>query len=109
MKFNKQTYDTLKWIAQIFLPAFATFISAVGASLEWDAWEEIVAVLIAFDTFLGVILQLSSNKYNNTFDGAVQLGDVDTDGTRTFTLSLPVTAEHVENSRELRLQVLPPE
>ncbi len=63
MKFSEQTYDTLKWIAQIFLPAFTTFLGVVLKCFNCQYTDIIITILVAFDTFLGTILGISSKNY----------------------------------------------
>lgn len=63
---NEKTYDILKWIAQIFLPAFTTFLGVVLKCLNVPYTDVILTILVAFDTFLGTVLGISSNRYYNT-------------------------------------------
>lgn len=64
MKMSNKTYDVLKFIAQIVLPALATLYAALAAIWNLPCAKEIPATIIAVDTFLGVILGISTNKYN---------------------------------------------
>ena len=61
---NNKTYDRLKWIAQILLPAIATLYFAIAKIWNLPYAEEIVGTITAVDTFLGVLLGISTNKYN---------------------------------------------
>lgn len=65
MIFKNTTYDKLKWIAQILLPAVATLYFALAGIWGFPYGEQIVGTLTAIDTFLGVLLGISSNKYYN--------------------------------------------
>lgn len=65
MKLNNKTYDTLKWIAQYFLPAAGTLYFALAGIWGFPYGEQIVGTITAVDTFLGVLLGLSSIQYNN--------------------------------------------
>lgn len=65
MKMSDKTYDVLKYIAQIVLPALATLYFALG-----NVWggalpyvEEIVGTIAAVDAFLGALLKISSDNY----------------------------------------------
>jgi hypothetical protein len=62
---NNKTYDTLKWVAIVLLPALATFIGGVGAYTHWQHVELAVFILTAFDTFLGTLLGISSKRYQD--------------------------------------------
>ena len=61
---NNKTYDILKYIAQIVLPAIATLYFALAGIWSFPYGEEIVGTITAIDTFLGVILGISSANYN---------------------------------------------
>lgn len=59
-----KVYDILKWIAQIALPALATMSIAVCTIWSLPYTEQIVGTITAIDTFLGVILGISTAQYN---------------------------------------------
>ncbi len=63
MKMTNKTYDVLKWIAQIFLPAFTTFLGVVLQCFHFQYTEIVITILIAFDTFLGALLGVSAANY----------------------------------------------
>lgn len=64
MKLSNKTYDILKWIAQYLLPAAGTLYFALSSIWGLPYGEQIVGTVTAVDTFLGVILGLSSAQYN---------------------------------------------
>lgn len=61
---NNKTYDILKWIAQIVLPALATLYFAIASIWGLPYAEEIVGTITAIDAFLGALLGISSYRYN---------------------------------------------
>lgn len=61
---TNKTYDILKYIAQIVLPALGTLYFALASVWGFPYGEQIVGTITAVDTFLGAILKLSSNNYN---------------------------------------------
>lgn len=61
---DNKLYDILKWIAQIFLPAIATLYFAIAGIWGLPYGEEIVGTITAIDTFLGVLLGISTYNYN---------------------------------------------
>lgn len=63
MKLSNKAYDILKWIAQYLLPAAGTLYFALASIWGLPYGEEIVGTITAVDTFLGVILGISSAKY----------------------------------------------
>ena len=63
MKFQNKTYDILKWIALVVLPALATLYGALAPTWEWPYAEQIVYTITAIDTFLGALLGISNLQY----------------------------------------------
>lgn len=59
---NKQ-YDILKWVALVLLPALGTLYFALAGIWGFPYGEQIVGTITAIDTFLGVILGISSSQY----------------------------------------------
>ena len=64
MKMNNKVYDIFKFIAQIVLPALATFYLTLAGIWGLPFGEQVSGTIMAIDTLLGAILMLSSNKYN---------------------------------------------
>ena len=63
MKMNNKTYDVLKFIAMILLPALGTLYFALAGIWKLPYGEEIVGTITAIDTFLGTLLGISNAKY----------------------------------------------
>ena len=61
---NNKIYDVLKWIAMYLLPALGTLYFALAGIWGFPYGEEIVGTITALDTFLGVILGISTMQYN---------------------------------------------
>ena len=61
---SNKTYDILKWIAMIVLPALGTLYFALAGIWNFPYGEEIVGTITALDAFLGAILGISSATYN---------------------------------------------
>lgn len=64
MKLDNKVYDTLKWIAQYFLPALGALVFAITKIWGLPYGAEIEGTILAVDAFLGGILGLSSISYN---------------------------------------------
>lgn len=60
---SNNTYDILKYIAQIVLPAIATLYGALAGIWGLPYGEQIVATISAIDLFLGAILKISTTRY----------------------------------------------
>ena len=69
MKLNNKVYDSLKWIAQYFLPALGTLYFALAGIWGFPYGEQVVGTITAVDTFIGVILGLSTMQYNKIENG----------------------------------------
>ena len=61
---SNKIYDVLKWIAQYFLPAVGTLYFALAGIWGLPFGEEVVGTITAVDTFLGVLLGISTMQYN---------------------------------------------
>lgn len=68
MRISDKTYDLLKWIALLFLPALGTLYFALSGIWGLPYGEQVLGTITAVDTFLGAILGLTSNYYKK--DGA---------------------------------------
>lgn len=66
---SNKTYDVLKYIAQVVLPALGTLYFALAGIWGFPYGEQIVGTITAIDTFLGVILKISSNQYYGKHEG----------------------------------------
>lgn len=60
---SNRTYDWLRDIAQIILPALATLYFALSGIWGLPYGEEIVGTIAAVDAFLGAVLKISSVRY----------------------------------------------
>lgn len=61
---DERVYKILKYVAQIALPAVATLYFALAGIWGFPYGEEIVGTITAVDTFLGVLLGISTATYN---------------------------------------------
>nr|DAL95507.1 MAG TPA: holin [Caudoviricetes sp.] len=60
---QNKTFDILKNVALIVIPALATFIGVVGKALEWQNTDITVIIVTAVGTFLGTVLGVSNRTY----------------------------------------------
>ena len=74
MKMSNKVYDVLKWIAQYALPALGTLYFALAGIWGFPYGEQVVGTVAAVDTFLGVILGISTYNYNKEM-GVKDYGD----------------------------------
>lgn len=69
MKISNKTYDTLKWVALYLLPALGTLYFAIASIWGLPAGDKVVGTITALDTFLGVILGISTSQYKKQVNG----------------------------------------
>ena len=62
-KMSNETYDRLKFIAQILLPACGTLYFALASIWGLPYGEQIVGTITAVDAFLGACLGISTKNY----------------------------------------------
>lgn len=64
MKVSNKVYDIGKYVAQVALPAVATFYAGLGALWGFPKTTEVVGTITLTDTLLGGLLLLGSARYN---------------------------------------------
>ena len=73
-KRRNRIYDVFKFIALIVLPALGTLYFTLDQLWGFPNADRVVGTIVAFDAFLGVVLQLSTNEYykkGKNFDGEI--------------------------------------
>lgn len=68
MTIKQETYNTLKFIAQIGLPALGTLYFALAGIWNLPSPEKVIGTIIAVDTFLGVLLGITTKPYDGTMN-----------------------------------------
>ena len=63
MKLSNTTYDSLKWFALVFIPAFEVLILTLGKIWGIPYYSEIGASVAALGVFLAALLGVSSKSY----------------------------------------------
>ena len=64
MNMNNKTYNIIKWVVLIVLPALSTLVGVLGKAYGWGGTDLAVITLTAFTTFLGTITGISAASYN---------------------------------------------
>lgn len=62
-KMENDTYDFLKYIALIALPAIGTAYFGLAQIWGFPYGEQIVGTITVIDTLLGTLLQISTSNY----------------------------------------------
>lgn len=114
MTLNNSTYDKLKFIALVVLPALATLVVAVNPLWNIPNQDAIAGTIIAIDTFLGALLGISSKQYNEAaenFDGYLHAEGEDPDtGHPNMKLVITKPPQELFGGKDVRLQIgRPPE
>lgn len=103
---SNRTYDVLKFIAQLVLPAAGALYFALSEIWGLPYGIEVVGTITAVDAFLGALLGLSSQKYNNSdakYDGSI---DVKTeDDAKLFTLNLDGDPDQLDQKQEVLFKI----
>lgn len=66
MKLSETTYDVLKWIGRVVLPAIAVLYATLGNIWNLPYIDEIPTTITALDLFLNTLLGISSENYNKS-------------------------------------------
>lgn len=64
MILDNKTYDILKWVAIIVLPALGALYFGLAKIWGFPYGEEVVGTITVIDTFLGTLLGISTSNYN---------------------------------------------
>lgn len=64
MEMSNKTYDILKYIALIVLPAVGAAYFGLAQIWGLPFGEEIVGTITVIDTLLGALLKISTDEYN---------------------------------------------
>lgn len=118
MLLSDKTYQFLKNMVQVILPAFATFYLALSGLWELPAAQQVAGTVTALAAFLGVLLKISSSQYK-TLKATEPLKNAigslvvreGSDGKKTATLEFVEEVEDVFEMDSITLQVIkaPPE
>ena len=61
---SDKTYDIMKWIVQYILPGLGVLYAIIAGATGLPYAEVVLAVVMAIDWFLGIILGISTKQYN---------------------------------------------
>lgn len=103
---NKKMYDVTKNFAQVVLPALGTLYFAIAQVWGLGHEEQIIGTIVAVDTFLGVVLHLSSTAYANSnerFDGTIDV--TETEDKKTFLLNVDSDLDDLDKRESVVLKV----
>ena len=61
---SDKTYNIMKWIVQYILPGLGVLYAIIAGTAGLPYAEIVLAIVMAVDWFLGIILGISTNQYN---------------------------------------------
>lgn len=61
---SNRTYNVLKWVVVIVLPALTTLYGSLASVWQWPDTDAILTTMTAVTTFLGALIGVSTIGYN---------------------------------------------
>lgn len=111
LQFSSRMYNLLKFCALVFFPAVATLYFALAGIWGLPYAEKIIGSIAAFDTFLGVVLHLSSVAYNSAIAASPSFGTInvskDQSGKKLFSLEVNGDPNDLDKQRQVTFKVNP--
>ena len=103
----QRQYDALKYIALVILPGIGALYFGIAQIWGLPKPGEVVGTITVIDTFLGVVLGLSSTAYKKSdapYDGVMNVLEKP-DGGLTLDLALNGSAEDLADQRAISFKV----
>lgn len=103
---NNKTYDIVKAIVQIGLPAAGTLYYTIASIWGLPKSEEVVGTLAAVATFLGVCLTIANRSYmksDERFDGTIKIHE--SEEAKAYSMQLNKTPDELDSMKEVMFKV----
>lgn len=107
MQLSSGVYNKVKWTALTLLPAIATLYFMLGNLWGFPNVEQVIGSITAVETFLGLLLGISTRQYNktaNVIDGDLIVSEVD--GEKFISLGVNGSVDQMTSKSEVRLKVV---
>lgn len=65
---SNKTYDVLKWVCLVALPALSALYAVVARAWGWPHTAEIILTIDAVGVFIGALIGVSSAQYKRAHD-----------------------------------------
>ena len=107
---SNKTYDWLKYIAQVFLPAVGALYFGLAQIWGLPNAEQVVGTVAIVDTFLGAVLFISTKQYDNSsakYDGNLIFDEEDPDR-RVLRFEVDAPLEEIAVKENLTIKVHKP-
>lgn len=66
MKLSNKTYDIIKWVVMIVLPALSALYVGLGGIWDWPYIEQVAGTISCITVFLGALMGISSASYKKS-------------------------------------------
>lgn len=107
MKLNNKVYDILKWIALYLLPALGTLYFTLSSIWGLPYGKQVVGTISAIDTFIGILIGISTSTYNkNGKDGVIEIDSSNPDKD-IYRLSVNGPMENLKYQKSIVLNIDP--
>lgn len=104
---SNKSYDALKKSTTVILPAAGALYFALAQIWHLPNAEEVVGSIAAVNTFLGVMLGVSTNSYNKKarYSGTIEVSSPPDGSKKVFSLNLDEEPEALERMDEVTFKV----
>lgn len=105
--FGDALYGKVKALALVIIPALSTLYFTLGSIWNFPSVTQVVGTLAAVDTFLGVLLGLSTRAYNASeakYAGTMIVQSKENGG-KLFTLELNGDPDELDQKKEVIFKV----
>lgn len=105
--FGDRTYDLIKKLVQVILPAFSALYFGLASIWGLPNAEKVVGTIAVVTTFLGVSLGISSAQYaakDMAYDGKLVITEQD-EGPKVFSLEIDGDPEEIEHKKSIAFKV----
>ena len=104
MVLNSKTYDILKWLVQIVLPAIGACYAALAALWGFPYAEQVVGSISAICVLLGACLRISNSNYSG--DGVLTVNtDLDDDDDNKYNVTFTKDLAELANQKQIMVTV----
>lgn len=103
---SDKTYELLRFLAVIVLPALGTAYFAAAAIVGLPAAEQVVGIITVIDTLLGVLVRSLRKSYENSetkYDGTIEVEPDEVEGITNLNVSLD--PEAIAGKDEVLVQI----
>lgn len=96
--FSNKAYDVLKFISLVVLPGLGALYFGLAQIWGLPKAEEVIGTITVIDTFMGVVLGISTSKYNKS--DAKYAGEIEVEetpkGKKIYSLKLNSDPEELD-------------